>query len=94
MSVVKVPVDAQYPRLRILASEFLRLGDYSATFPTGTTIGKRWRRLDGSFDQEFIKAGGQPRWLIGEYYDIGNSEKVGIRWFKPVIVLQSRSGNR
>lgn len=74
------------PPLQITLNEALELREYSATNPTGTTIGKRWRRHDGSFDHEFIAAGGMPRWVICEYAE---SEKgpgwVKTLFYRPVI---------
>lgn len=48
-------------------SEIEKLYEYSCTMPTGVTVGKRWRRHDGSFDRDFMTKGGKPRWLIGRY---------------------------
>lgn len=31
---------------------------------------------------------GPPVWVLGEYYDIGNEEKVGIRWSRLVVTLK------
>lgn len=59
-------VDA-LPSLRLTPREFAALPEYSCSLPTGTTIGKRWKRLDGSHDHRFKAAGGQPRWMVGEY---------------------------
>jgi hypothetical protein len=73
-------VDA-LPRIRMLAEEFTRLSDYSATLPTGATIGKRWRRLEGCFDTAFKQAGGKPRWIIGEYIrHPTNPGLVRVKW--------------
>ena len=58
---------AELPVLRLTPRQFAELREYSGTLPTGTTIGKRWKRLDGSHDRAFIKAGGKPRWMVGEY---------------------------
>ena len=68
---------ANFPILRLTASEFAALPDYSCSLPTGTTIGKRWRRLDGSHDRRFIASGGKPRWIVGEYTrDVVTSNRV------------------
>ena len=66
----------ELPRLRMTWDELAGLLEYSTTLPTGTTIGKRWRRhqWDG-------------RILVGEYIDIGSEAEVGIRWYRPVIVV-------
>lgn len=53
----------------ITSCELDRLLEYSTSLPTGTTIGKRWKRLT---------AGGE--WVIGEYVEHPNPETVGIRW--------------
>lgn len=77
------------PRLRLTAAEFKALPEYSCSLPTGTTIGKRWKRLDGAHDRAFKAAGGKPRWMVGEFHDIGDPKHVGIRWFKPVVVVRA-----
>ncbi len=43
------------------------LPEYSATNPTGVTLGKTWRRHDGVYDCEFLARGGTPRWVICRY---------------------------
>lgn len=58
---------AELQILRLTHREFDDLLEYSASLPTGTTIGKRWKRLDGAHDHAFIKSGGKPRWMVGEY---------------------------
>lgn len=88
-------IDANLPRVRILASEFLALGEYSCTIPTGVIPGKRWRRLHGSFDERFIRAGGKPRWVIGEYQAIpGDDTQCRVVWSKPVIVCPPAEAKR
>jgi hypothetical protein len=93
------------PRLRLSKSEFERLLEYSASMPTGTTPGKRWKRLDGAHDMRFIRSGGVPVWIVGEYDptaptddEIEAMEKRGekrppnikINWYRPVIVLKQK----
>lgn len=78
-------------RLRITARDFKDLGEYSCSFPTGTAIGKRWRRLEGSFSQAFVRAGGKPRWVIGEYVEHPDPKTVGIKWYRPIIIVKSPS---
>ncbi len=48
--------------------EFDDLLDYSRSMPTGTTNGKRWKRE---------QAGG---WLMGEYCEVDDPNKVGVKW--------------
>ena len=62
----------------ISRAELAKLPEYSCSLPTGTTIGKRWRR-----DVHFNKppAGRPaPEWCIGEYFDDGTPGMVAIRW--------------
>jgi hypothetical protein len=76
------------PKLHLTVAEFEALPEYSATFPTGQTPGKRWRRLDGAFDPTCLK----PRWMIGEYdpnYD-GKAKTIRINWYAPVIRVPAK----
>ncbi|MCJ2051669.1 hypothetical protein [Methylobacterium sp. J-070] len=97
---------AEFPRLRLTPQQFENLSDYSASYPTGTTPGKMWRRLDGAFDHAFIKAGGQPYWMVMQYDPTAPSDaeiehmkasgvepptRIAILRFKPVIVLRAAS---
>lgn len=59
--------------LRITQSALNALPDYSCSFPTGTTIGKRWRRAED---------GG---WVIGEYVASEDPDRVSIKWWQPEI---------
>lgn len=75
------------PTIQITKAEFDALPEYSATFPTGTTPGKRWKRHDGAFDPTCEK----PIWLIGEYdpNDTGEGETIQIYWYIPILKLDS-----
>lgn len=75
------------PRLRVTASEFSQLPEYSCSYPTGTTPGKMWRREDGSHDVAYLKSGGKPVWLIGEYdpNDDGKGQTIKVNWYLPVF---------
>jgi hypothetical protein len=57
----------ELPTFPITLFQAMRLYEYSATDPTGVTVGKTWRRHDGSFDHIFIRQGGTPRWVICRY---------------------------
>lgn len=104
--VVPQPRDfiATLPRLRLTPQQFEDLRDYSASYPTGTTPGKMWRRLDGAFDYAFIRAGGKPYWMVMQYDPAAPSDaeieamkargepvptRISILRFKPVIVLRA-----
>jgi hypothetical protein len=52
-------------------AEMLELPEYSVTLPTGTTIGKRWRRRDPQATSG---------WTMGEYVPHADPALVGIRW--------------
>lgn len=91
---------------------FEALGEYSASLPTGTYIGKRWKRnsinhphwLCSGCKKEFVgwaskpflcpnACGGtlthlekEPVWWMGEYYDLGKEDEVGIKWRKIVLL--------
>ncbi len=79
------PRPPAYPPLLISKADFDALPEYSATLPTGTTPGKRWKRHDGVFDQEFRQAGGEPFWLIGEFGTIDEAAgTIAINWYIPV----------
>lgn len=89
--------------------EFEALGEYSCTLPSGTTIGRRWKKNNNAYAwvgwapcagggvvlRHYWCAMMQPPegarkidwadWDIGEFYDIGNERKIGIRWTKPCI---------
>jgi hypothetical protein len=65
---------AHLPPLRLTLEQFQALPEYSATLPTATTIGKRWRRQDGIYDASLRHYGRTKEeadrlcpWMIGEY---------------------------
>lgn len=64
------------PPLQITYAKAMALPDYSASYPTGVTIGKTWRREDGGFDHAFKAAGGRPRWRIMRYEEVDGDAKV------------------
>jgi hypothetical protein len=82
-----------YPRLRMTCREFMKLPEYSASYPTGTTPGKRWRRLDGAHDprSRLPKSDPRhfkPRWFVLEYGAVSADGKtIEIKWFHPVLRL-------
>lgn len=63
--------------VRLTMREFKKLLDYSCSMPTGTAIGKRWRRSNRF---ESRREGRPLVWWMGEYYDCGKADKVGVRW--------------
>ncbi|MBN9033050.1 MAG: hypothetical protein BGO05_05190 [Rhizobiales bacterium 63-7] len=79
------------PVVRMTPCEFEALPEYSASYPTGTTPGKRWRREDGAFDPGFIRKGGRPRWVIGEYDPNcpPGAKRIRINWYRPVLRVKA-----
>lgn len=59
---------------------FEELPTYSATIPTGKTLGKRWKRGEPYVDPQ--------HWLLGEYVELDPPEPgyIGIDW-RQIIVL-------
>lgn len=55
------------PPMRLSMTQARALLEYSASNPSGVTVGKMWRRHNGAFDHRFIAAGGKPRWVICRY---------------------------
>ena len=69
------------PVIRLSDAELMNLLEYSTSLPTGTTVGKRWKRAKN------IRAPGEG-WLIGEYTKSDVEGQVGISWFDVVIGIQ------
>ena len=71
-------------------TEFDELLEYSISIPTGTTIGKRWKRhiytfkVKGKeFNAGYIPHDGtfvSDEWWLGEYIEDPIPNQVGIRW--------------
>jgi len=84
------------PVLKIPRNEFDRMFEYSTTVPTGTRIGKRWRRnltAVGKAVQHLDFFNGsiiwEPDfWIVGEYAecDPPNPKEVRILWYNVEIV--------
>lgn len=61
------------------AEAFAALMDYSGSIPTGTTIGKRWKRRRDYYDES-------KGWVMGEYAADPNPDYVRIIWRDLVVV--------
>lgn len=61
------------------AEAFAALYDYSCSVPTGTTIGKRWKRRRDYYDET-------KGWVLGEYAAHPNPDVVRIVWRDLVVV--------
>jgi hypothetical protein len=73
--------------VRLTRAELEALGEYSCSLPTLTTIGKRWARNETAFNQMWGRPPEPERWVMGEYVDIGDPDKVGIRW-TPIEIVE------
>lgn len=60
-------------------ADFKDLREYSCSLPTGTTVGKRWKRNENAYGPT---RGPEPDWWLGEYTEHPDPERVGIRWRK------------
>jgi hypothetical protein len=58
--------------------DFDALPEYSCSLPTGTFIGKRWRRREPYTSTP-------THWFLGEFIEINDPENVGIRWREILI---------
>jgi hypothetical protein len=72
----------------IVSQKYLdNLYEYSCSLPTGTIVGKRWKR---NIHPECNGAAGYPpektKWIIGEYYDCNEEGKIGIMWWDIKII--------
>jgi hypothetical protein len=63
--------------IKMSNAEFESLLEYSTTLPTGTTLGKKWRR-------HILAGPAQGEWWMGEYVPDPNGDPsmVGIKWRK------------
>ena len=76
--------------------QFDNLYEYSGSVPTGTTIGKRWKRNRNAYRilrvrRHFIfwkkKIPWEPDWYLGEYEEMSppDPKNVNIKWRKIII---------
>jgi len=71
--VAKRPEKPQCDTYVLTREEFDALPEYSCSIPTGTTIGKEWKRR-----KEYKSSCDE--WSMGEYVEIGKKDRVGIAW--------------
>jgi hypothetical protein len=66
----------------IMDTEYFRqLAEYDCSLPTGTFIGKRWKRTvcrTNRVDQSY--------WVMGEFVYIGSTSEVGIKWRRIEVI--------
>lgn len=66
--------------ITLTKTEFDELLDYSCSNPSGTTIGKRWKRRSDYHDET-------KGWYMGEYIEHPDPDLVGIKWREIVVEL-------
>ena len=70
---------SEYPVIVLTRKAFDDLYEYSTSLPTGTTVGKQWKRHIYE-----LGSGGRMKltnkWLMGEYFDDGTPGMIAIRW--------------
>ena len=75
------------PILYIKRHELDQMSEYSTSLPTGTAIGKRWKRninmLAGPHGFA-VEGEGPPIWRVGEYVPHLDPDLVGIKWWRPI----------
>lgn len=79
---------APIPTLSLTQRELDALPEYSTSLPTGTTIGKMWKR-------NLLVALGlrlRPHWIIGEYYE-RDDINTKIRWYDVELVTVGVAAN-
>lgn len=64
----------------ISVADLRLLPEYSCSLPTGTVVGKRWRRMlhHGATQEDYPLE--KREWQIGEYVPHRNPSLIGIKW--------------
>lgn len=100
--IVRVARREPPPRIvRVTRREFDEMPEYSASIPTGTTIGKRWRRNANAYRRALrgdvcgieMVIPLPEDWWMGEFVPSANPEVVGIRWSRIAIVDTEDAGS-
>lgn len=80
-AVVSTELRREVPVIDIVISraELFTIREYSCSIPTGTVIGKRWRRDVHAFRRRATPVD-RHEWQIGEYIEHSDPGKVGIKW--------------
>jgi len=76
-------------RIVLIQSELDDLLEYSCSLPTGTTIGKRWKKNVNAYQHPHNPV---PDWRMGEYIEDEDPEMVGIIWRRVVLLVPYQPG--
>jgi len=63
----------------ISRKEFDALPEYSCSIPTGTTVGKKWKRRVPYSDKP-------DSWYLGEYVESLKPGQIGIEWARLILL--------
>lgn len=76
--------------IKLTQVELDKLPEYSCSLPTGTTVGKRWKRDANAY--QGLSKGTLSAWWIGEYVDHPNPAMVNITWTRVRLMAPYRPG--
>lgn len=76
--------------IKLTQAELDKLSEYSCSLPTGTTIGKRWKKNTNAY--RGLPEGTLPAWWIGEYVEDPDPEMIGITWTRVRLMVPYRPG--
>lgn len=88
---------SQQGTIVLTQAEFDSLPEYSCTLPTGTTIGKKWKRNIHAFDPRYH----DPRtgntiddWYLCEYVPHTDPAKIGITYKHIVAIIKIKTNDK
>lgn len=71
-----------YPIIELTQEQFDKLSEYSCSIPTGTTIGKRWKRGEPY-------CGPRTHWYMGEYQQHPTNPNLVLIVWKEIKIVDS-----
>lgn len=81
----------QGKEIKLTQVELDKFSEYSCSLPTGTTVGKRWKR-DANAYRRGLPEGTLPAWWIGEYVEHPDPEMINITWTRVKLMVPYRPG--
>lgn len=73
---------------------FERLAEYSASYPSLVYPGKMWKRYDGIYDPDFLRAGGRPSWKLCWYVLSGKGLGACLVDFRDILLADEPQAQR